>query len=82
MPLNVRSISMSFAVICFFGIAVIGWISGLSQLTCCKRALTGAIVGYVITTIAVKMINSILLNAIIKSQMNKQAKEETGAYRD
>ena len=76
MPLHVRSIATSLAVICFFGIAVIGWISGLTPFTCCKRAITGAVIGYVIGACAVKMINAILINAIIQSRMN-QRKEQT-----
>jgi hypothetical protein len=76
MPLHVRSISVSAAVICFFGIAFIGWISGLSPFTCCKRALTAAIVVYTAALLAVKAINTILVNAMIKSKMNQQ-KEKT-----
>ena len=76
MPLHVRSISVSAAVICFFGIAVIGWISGLSPFTCCKRAMTAAIVVYIAAVLAVKAVNSILINAMIKSQMIQQ-KEKT-----
>ena len=72
MPLHVRSISVSAAVICFFGIAVIGWISGLSPFTCCKRALTAAIVVYTASVLSVKAINSILMNAMINNQMNQQ----------
>lgn len=78
MPLNVRSVSVSVAVICFFSIAVIGWISGLSPSTCCKRALTGAVVTYVISACTVKMINCILINAITTSIMNKQKEETIG----
>ena len=72
MPLHVRSISVSVAVICFFGIAVIGWISDLSPFTCCKRALTAAFVVYVVASLAIKAINTILINAMVKSQMNQQ----------
>ena len=72
MPLHVRSISVSVAVICFFGIAVIGWISGLLPFTCCKRALAAAIIVYIAASLAVKAINAILINAIIKDQMNQQ----------
>jgi hypothetical protein len=72
MPLNVRSIAVSIAVICFFGLSVIGWISGLSPFTCCKRALTGAVCAYIISAYAVKAINAVLINAMIKSRMNQQ----------
>ena len=78
MPLNVRSIAVSIAVICFFTIAGIGWISGLSPFTCCKRALVGAAAAYIAGAWAVKAINAILMNAMITSQM-KQRKEEDNA---
>ena len=76
MPLDARSISVSVAVICFFGIAVAGWISDISMFTCCKRAIIAAIVTYVVTVLAVKTINTILIDAMVKNQMNKQ-KEKT-----
>jgi hypothetical protein len=78
MPLNVRSIAVSIAVICFFAIAGIGWFSGLSPFTCCKRALVGAAAAYIAGAWAVKAINAILMNAMITSQM-KQQKEEDNA---
>lgn len=78
MPLHVRSIATSIAVICFFGIAIISGISGIMPFTCCKRAIIGAVIGYIISIYAVKMINAILINAMIKSQMN-QGKEQASA---
>jgi len=78
MPLNVRSIAVSIAVICFFAIAGIGWISGLSPFTCCKRAMVGAAAAYIAGAWAVKAINAILMNAMITNQM-KQQKEEDNA---
>lgn len=77
MPLNVKSISVSGAVICFFAIAVIGGISGFSTFTCCKRALMAAMIAYIVTTVAVKAINAILIDAIIKSQIDR-AEEKAG----
>lgn len=79
MPLNVKSISISVAVLCFFAIAGIGWISRLSSFTCCKRALIAAAVTYMVTTLAVRAINSILTNAMIESQMNQQKGETSGS---
>ena len=78
MPLNTRSIAVSIAVICFFTIAIIGWSSGLSPFTCCKRALLGAAAAYIAGAWAVKAINAILMNAMITNQM-KQRKEEDNA---
>ncbi|MHC4460068.1 MAG: hypothetical protein ACYS6W_07020 [Planctomycetota bacterium] len=75
MPLNVRSIAVSIAVICLFGLSLIGWISGLPPFTCCKRALVGAACAYIAATLAVKAINAILINAMVTDQM-RQKKEE------
>jgi hypothetical protein len=81
MPLNVRSIAVSFAVICFFGLSIIGWISGLAPFTCCKKALAGALIAYVAASLAVKAINAILINAMITKHIKKQ-KENTGGGKD
>jgi len=72
MPLHVRSIAVSVAVICFFGLSLIGCVSGLSPFTCCKRALAGAVLAFIAVTLAVKAINAILIDAMIKRHMNKQ----------
>ncbi len=78
MPLHVRSIAVSIAVICFFGLSLISWVSGLSPFTCCKRALAGAVLAYVAAAGAVKAINAILINAMTKSQMNQQKEKSSG----
>jgi hypothetical protein len=78
MPLNVRSIAVSIAVICFFGIAVIGWGSGLSPFTCCKRALAGTACAYIAAVLAVKAINAILMNAMITDQMKQREEKDSG----
>jgi len=78
MPLHVKSIAVSIAVICFFAIAAIGLISGLSPFICCKRAIIGAAAVYIAGTWAVKAINAILINAMISSRM-KQQKEQDNA---
>jgi hypothetical protein len=78
MPLHVRSIAVSIAVVCFFGLSLIGWISGLSPFTCCKRALVGAVLAYIAGAWAVKAINAILINAMITNQMNRQKEKNSG----
>ena len=78
MPLHVRSIAVSTAVICFFGLSLISWISGLLPSTCCKRALAGAACAYIAAACAVKAINAILINAMVKSQMNQRKEKDSG----
>ena len=81
MPLNTRSIAVSVAGICFFAVAIIGWSSGLSPFTCCKRALLGAAAVYIAGLWAVKAVNAILMSAIITNQI-KQQQEGNNAGRD
>ncbi|MHC4150192.1 MAG: hypothetical protein ACYSR5_12000 [Planctomycetota bacterium] len=79
MPLHVRSIALSVAVIAFFGISIAGSICGLSPFTCCKRALAGVVLAYIAATFAVKAINAILINAMIKNHLNRQKGKNSGA---
>ena len=72
MPLNIRSIAVSTAVICFFVVSLIGWGSGLAPFVCCKRALIGAVLAYIGGGWAVRAINTILVNAMIASRMDEQ----------
>ncbi len=64
MPLNVRSIAVGIAVMCFFLLSFISWLSSLSSFACCKRAVIGAAVAYVVAALAVKAVNAILINAM------------------
>jgi len=77
MPLPVRPIAVTIAVICFFVLGFVAWISGLSPFTCCKRTLAGAALAYLVAALAVKAINAILINAMITKQI-KQEKEKGG----
>lgn len=81
MPLHVRSVAVSIAVTFFFLISFIGWLSGLSPFTCCKRALAGAVLAYIAGSLTVKAVNAILMNALVTKQMNER-KEQTGGNKD
>jgi hypothetical protein len=69
---------VSIAVICFFGLSIVGWISGISPFTCCKRALLGAVLAYIAAALAVKAINAILISAMITNQMDQQEGKDSG----
>ena len=77
MPLSTRTIAVSVAVICFFGLSFIGWVSKLSPFICCKRAVTGATLAYIAVVYAVKAINAIVINAMITQQMNQQKEKNS-----
>jgi hypothetical protein len=72
MPLNVRSNAINISVISFFFLSIVGWISGLSPFICCKRAMIGAVLVYIVTIFIVRVINMILLDAIINKQVEKE----------
>jgi len=72
MPLHVRSIAVSIAVICFFVLSIVGGVYGLSPFVCCKRALIGSAVAYIAGGWAVRAINAILVDAMITNQMDQK----------
>ena len=73
MLLQIRPIAISAAVLCFFALAIVGSLGGLSPCTCCKRAVLGAIVIYVVTAGAVRAINAVLTQAMIADRIRKEA---------
>lgn len=77
MPLNIKSIAVSIAVTCYFGVSLIGLISGLTPFTCCKRALVGAVLAYIVGVWAVKGINAIVVSAMVTDQMNEQEEKDS-----
>jgi hypothetical protein len=79
MPLHVKSISISAAVICFFVIAIVGWFSDVSPFTCCKRAIGAAVVAYIATSLAVKAVNAVLIDAMVDNQMKQQKGNANGS---
>ncbi|MBN2272363.1 MAG: hypothetical protein JXN61_17255 [Sedimentisphaerales bacterium] len=78
MPLNARPIALNFAVISFFGISIVTWLSGLTPFICCKRAVAGALFAYVTSVLAVKLINAILISAMVDNQMRRQKELNSG----
>ena len=75
MLLNVRSTAISLAVLTFFALGIVSWTSSLPPFTCCKRALGGAICAYIVAHIGAKIINAILINAMITSKEEEEGNE-------
>ncbi len=71
MLLPIRSIAVSTGVLCFFAIGIIGSLGGLSPHICCKRAVLGAAVAYIVARTALRVVNAILTQAVIASQIRK-----------
>lgn len=77
MPFNARQIATGLAVMFFFGVSFIGWAYNLSPFTCCKRAVTASLIVYIAGVVAVKVINMILINAMVEKE-SYQKKEHPG----
>jgi hypothetical protein len=80
MIINSKLVSIQSAVAAFFGVACAGSLCRLSPLTCCKRALISAFILYVLSRCAVKMINRIIMHALVKSQMNQDEERNRGSH--
>ena len=78
MPLQIRSIAVRLAVTCFFCVSLIGWFSGLSPFTCCKRAVVSSVLAYIAGVWAVKAVNAILISAMATNQMNQREEKNSG----
>jgi hypothetical protein len=76
MPIHVRPKAISAAVMVFFGLSIVGMCMNQSPFTCCKRAIIGAILAYVVMSVAVNIINAIIKHAIIESHANKQKEQQ------
>jgi hypothetical protein len=76
MPLDVRPIAIKIAVLSFFILSVIGICCGLTPPTICTRAIAGAFVIYIAASVTVKIINVVLLDAIISKFLNHQEKRK------
>lgn len=77
MPLDARKISINIAVIFCFILSILMLISGLPPFTCCKRALIGAVIVYIIAGIAVRLINLILIDAMVSKQIEHNENHKT-----
>ncbi len=71
MQKSIRSIAITFAVLIFFVMAIIGWFSGLSPATCCSRSVIGAIITYIAVSWSARGVMSIIINEIIESKVNE-----------
>ena len=72
MLLPSRNIAGTIAVVCFFGLGFVGLAMGHASETCAIRAGLGAIGAYVIMTVAIKLINFILADAVVAHWIEQQ----------
>ncbi|HNY79323.1 MAG: hypothetical protein RBS72_05860 [Sedimentisphaerales bacterium] len=75
MLLQTRPIAFTAAVIAFFVLSIVGCVVSLSPDTCCKRAVLGAVVTYLVASVAMRAVDAIVTAAMIASQISK---DQTG----
>jgi hypothetical protein len=55
------------AVLGFFGLAVAGWVGGASPLSCAMKALGGAAVIYVLTTVLMRVMVQMIVDTMMEN---------------
>ena len=73
---SIRKTAVMVAVICFFVMAVIGSVKGLSPPTCCYRAVIGALIGYVVTSLTGRVVLAIIIDAMVSSKFAAKRNRE------
>ena len=71
MKSQIRPIAISFAVFIFFAMAVVGTFCGLSPGTGVQRALAGAVITYIVISIAGQAVMAIIMESIIDSKIKR-----------
>lgn len=72
MPFSVRPIAITASIAVFFAIAAIGAYNGHCQFTTCKRAFTAVLITYFAASVIVKILNAVVVDAMITKQVNKR----------
>jgi uncharacterized membrane protein YuzA (DUF378 family) len=69
-----RKLALKVATMGFFSLAMVGWVCGLSPLTCGLRALVGAAALFVLAKLAGRLAAAILADGIARSMSAEEAK--------
>jgi hypothetical protein len=69
----IRSIAIFFSVIIFFVMALAGVLAGREPLLCAYRAVTGALLFYLAVNIAVRIVFTVFITALVKSRSQENS---------
>lgn len=72
---EIRKIAVYSAVLVLFVLAAVSWLYGCGQGVCASRALLGAIVIYVMVSLAGRLVMRIIIGAMVESRLEKQRKQ-------
>jgi hypothetical protein len=71
-----KSIAIKSAVLAFLAVSLICQFSQIDAAVCLTRALLGSIAVYIIITLVIKTVNTLLFNAIINKQLEEHIKKQ------
>lgn len=71
--MHTRRIAVTVAIVGFFALAAVGWVSGLSVYACATRALVGAGVLFVLVRLVSRVLLRIVADAIIRNAAARDA---------
>jgi hypothetical protein len=78
MPFNQRSTALAAAVLAFFTVGIVAAACRNCPFTCCKRALAAMVAAYVFTAVVIKIINAVVLNAMVSKYVDKITQRTKG----
>ena len=81
MLIEARPIAVSCAVLFFFGNAILGMLSGVSIPTCSQRSCLAALIAYLAVKGLVKVVNAILVKAVIDHYILDQERQAVNERR-
>ena len=73
---KIRSVAATAAVMIFFLMSIVSWFTGVSPGTASVRACGGAVITYLVFSIAGSMIANIIINEMVKNRYHKLAEKD------
>lgn len=73
---KIRSVAATAAVMIFFLMSIVSWFTGVSPGTASVRACGGAVITYLVFSIAGSMIANIIINEMIENRCRKLAEKD------
>ena len=70
-----RSIAIRLAVVLFFVMGLVGWMSGHEPAVCAWRAFVGAFIIYLTLRVAGNLVVRMLLEAMARQQVRRDQKQ-------
>lgn len=67
MSISMRKVATIVSMLTFMGMLIMGLIINQPPLVCCLRAMCGAAVGYLVASVALRLIVDVLINVVAES---------------